>query len=320
MAEYTKNLDLFKPGSDEQMGIEGTLDENFVKIDNKLGNMLKDLDGKNWPTAGERINEYQKSLKNSQGDINKLKKKNPNARLDTHFFRTIAHKGAKWVAPENTLMAFAYAIDMGFWGIQTIIQLTSDNKWVCFNNATLDNRSSGTGPIGSKTLAQLRAFDFGSWYSMHYKDARIATIDDYLETCRLGEVVPYIELRVSHTDLQIQGLVELIRDYDMEDSVVLISDYYTNLQNVRYYSDYMALGYIRDTAFTQKDITDTEALQNAFIVAERLAINTSNMKLAKKARMSVEAYVVATNNELRKLMRLGVRGAQTNDIPFARGY
>ena len=85
MAEYTDKLKLFKPGTDDNVGVEASLEENFSKIDTKLGDMLKDLDGKEWDSAGARVNEYQRSLKTQTDDITKLKKKNPNERLDHHF-------------------------------------------------------------------------------------------------------------------------------------------------------------------------------------------------------------------------------------------
>ena len=320
MAEYTTNLNLFKPGSDDNVGVEASLDENFTKIDTKLGSMLKDLDGKVWESAAERVNDFQRSLKASQGDITKLKKKNPNARLDTHFFRMIAHRGAKGCAPENTLMAYAYAIDMGYWGIETSIQLTSDNKWVCFQYDKIDDRSNGTGTIASKTLSQLKALDFGSWYGVQFAGEKIPTIQEFFEMCRLGECVPYIEVEKSVTDVNMQTIVNIARDYDMEDSVVVLSPVYSNLQKVRYYSDYMALGYTKKAVPTQKDIDDTLLLGNAFLNVERSKVTAASMKLAIAARLNVEAFVIDSNDQLRDLILLGIRGAQSNEIPMARGY
>ena len=321
MPEYTDNLKLFRPGTDDDVGVEASLEENFVKIDKNLGDMLKDLDGKTWDSAGARVNEYQRSLKTSQGDINKLKKKNPNARLDTHFFRMIAHRGARGCAPENTLMAYAYAVDMGYWGIETSIQLTSDNKWVCFQYDTIDNHSNGTGTIASKTLAQLKALDFGSWYGVQYKDERIPTIEEFFEICRLGECVPYIEIEKSVTDVNIEKIINIARDFDMEDSVVILSPVYSNLQKVRYYSDYLAVGYSKKSGTpAQKDIDDTLLLGNAFLNLQRSKVTPDFMKKAIEARLHVEAHVIDSNDQLRELILLGIRGAQSNDIPMARGY
>ena len=319
MAEYTDKLKLFKPGTDDNVGVETSLEENFSKIDTKLGDMMKDLDGKEWDSAGLRMNEYQRNLKNSQTDIDKLKKKNPNERLDHHFFRSIAHRGASGTAPENTLVAFAYAIEMGFWGIETDVQLTSDKKWVCIHDETIDRTSNSSGAVNSKTLSNLKTFDFGTWYSPVFANERIPTVEEYLEMCKLGNVVPYIEVKTAYTDVEMESLVKIIRDFDMEDSSVIISFNLPNLQKVRYYSDYLALGYVTST-FTQKHVNDTVDLGNAFLNVAKAQVTTANMQLAKDKKVQVEAWTVDTNREARSLSKLGVRAITTNEIPYARGY
>lgn len=319
MANYTENLNLFKPGTDDNIGVESSLEENFSKIDTKLGSMLKDLDGKVYDNAGERMNEYQRSLKSSQGDIANLKKKNPNERLDNHFFRSIAHRGASGAAPENTLAAFSYAVDMGFWGIETDIQLTSDKKWVICHDNTIDRTSNGTGTVASKTLSNLKTYDFGNWYSPKFYGERIPTLEEYLDICRLGNVVPYIEVKNAQTDAEIEGLVNIIKGFDMEDSSVIISFNLANLQKVRYVSQYLALGYVTST-FTQTNVNDTKALGNAFLDVSKSQINAANMKLAKDAGVQVEAWTVDTSREVRSLATLGVRGITTNEMPYIRGY
>ena len=321
MAEYTERLNLFKPGTDDNVGVESSLDDNFTKIDTKLGDMLKDLNGKEFDSAGARMNEYQKSLLASQTDINLLKKKSPNERLDNHFFRSIAHRGASGTAPENTLAAFAYAVQMGFWGIETDIQLSSDGAWVCCHDETIDRTSNGTGAISSKTVANLKTFDFGSWYSPVFANERIPTLWEYLEICRLGNVVPYIEVKKTdpYTDVQLQGLVNTIRSFDMEDVAVVISFTYANLQKIRYYSDFLALGYVSST-FTQQAVDRTAALGNAFLDVSKNEITADTMKLAKAKNIQVEAYTVDSNRQARSLAKLGVRGITTNEIPYARGF
>lgn len=323
MAEYTDNLKLFKPGTDDDLGVESSLDSNFTKIDTTLGDMLKDLDGKVWETAGARVNEYQKSLKASQGDINHLKKKRPNARLDHPFFASTAAKGAAGASPENTMVAFMYAIDMGFWGIKTNIRLSSDNHWVCFDGEDLSRTSNGKGTVESKTLSQLKALDVGSWYHAAYKDERMPTLAEFLEICTLGGVVPYIEIpNKVYTDTQIETLVTMIQNIHLEDVVVIMSPSLKVLQQVRYYTDFMALGYVigAKIAFDKTHVNDTFNLNNAFLIADNSMITSTNMQYAKEKRIQVEAWTVTTNRVMRNLIKLGVRGALTRDIPFTRGY
>ncbi|MBU8770334.1 glycerophosphodiester phosphodiesterase [Cytobacillus oceanisediminis] len=320
MAEYWSNLNLFKPGSDDNMGIEATLNDNFQKIDIKLGDSLKDRTGKAHNSLGERLNNEQEVYDKAVEDVAVLKKKTPNERLDDKLFRTIAHRGLSFVAPENTLAAVKAAIDAGFYGVEVDIQLTSDGKWVLLHDTTIDRTSNSTGAVTSKTLATLKTYDFGSWFHPVYKDERIPTLEEFLFVCRTGNVVPYIELKnITYTDLQIEGLVKIIEKWDMLDSAVIISSLYANLEKVRYYTNRIALGYVT-TAFTQAIVDNTLKLGNAFLNAEKTTVSVANMDMAAKAILPVEAWTVDDHKALRSMVTLGCRGITSNRLMFQRGY
>ena len=69
----------------------------------------------------------------------------------------IGHRGAKGHAPENTLISFQTAMDLGVDGIELDVHLTSDNHLVVIHDDTLDRTTSGTGMANSFTLRELKA-------------------------------------------------------------------------------------------------------------------------------------------------------------------
>src|SRR5512142_579746 len=74
----------------------------------------------------------------------------------------VAHRGGAGLAPENTLPAFLSARDD--WGADMIeldIHLTADGQVVVIHDPTVDRTTDGTGPLASKTLAELRELDAG---------------------------------------------------------------------------------------------------------------------------------------------------------------
>ena len=56
-----------------------------------------------------------------------------------------AHRGAKRVAPENTLPAFEAAIRLGADGVELDVQYSSDGKLVIFHDLNLEKTSNGAG-------------------------------------------------------------------------------------------------------------------------------------------------------------------------------
>jgi glycerophosphoryl diester phosphodiesterase len=84
----------------------------------------------------------------------------------------IAHRGARSIAPENTLAAAQKAYDQGAHMWETDIGVTKDEKLILFHNDSLalttdaESRFPNRDPwtFTSFTLDEIRSLDAGSWY------------------------------------------------------------------------------------------------------------------------------------------------------------
>lgn len=93
----------------------------------------------------------------------------------------LAHRGARGIAPENTLIAFERAMAMGADGIELDVTLSADHVPVVIHDSTLDRTTSGSGPVHHQTLAQLQALDAGSWFGDEFRAARIPTLAEAID-------------------------------------------------------------------------------------------------------------------------------------------
>jgi glycerophosphoryl diester phosphodiesterase len=84
---------------------------------------------------------------------------NPLLDLDAHPI--IAHRGASGQAPENTLAAFELAVKQGADAFELDVRVTKDGAAVVLHDATLDRTTDFSGPVRSRTLAELRGADAG---------------------------------------------------------------------------------------------------------------------------------------------------------------
>ena len=75
----------------------------------------------------------------------------------------IAHRGASALRAEHTLAAYELAIEQGADGLECDVRLTADGHLVCVHDRRIDRTSDGWGVVSTKTLADLRRHDFGSW-------------------------------------------------------------------------------------------------------------------------------------------------------------
>jgi glycerophosphoryl diester phosphodiesterase len=114
----------------------------------------------------------------------------------------IGHRGASGYAPEHTLASYDLALELGADYIEQDLQLTSDGVLVCLHDETLDRTARGpaancTGPVNTKTLAQVKSCDMGTWFNEarpdlarpDYVGLQIPTLEEVFQ--RYGKRVNY---------------------------------------------------------------------------------------------------------------------------------
>ena len=102
--------------------------------------------------------------------------------------KVISHRGANNEAPQNTIPAFKRSLEIGCDGFETDIHLTSDGYPVICHNYTIDETSTGNGEIRTKTLEELRSYDFGSYYDEKFKGTQLPLLDEFLEVSKDEQV------------------------------------------------------------------------------------------------------------------------------------
>jgi len=117
----------------------------------------------------------------------------------------VAHRGANLHAPENTLPAFEKALALGAHGVETDIYLTADGVVVLSHDSTIDRCSNGTGRVAEMTLAQLREYDFGSWFGEDFAGTPIPTLAEFLDAVQGCELI-LIELKTNDRDIAAQAV------------------------------------------------------------------------------------------------------------------
>ena len=138
----------------------------------------------------------------------------------------IAHRGASYLAPENTLAAFRKAMEIGADGVEMDVQKTLDGGLVIHHDYIIDLHTDISGRIYDMTEGELKDLDFGSWKDVAYKDEKIATLAEALALCRsLEGCTVQLELKstMDNDPAFVSGVVDAIRAADIADRLVLIS-------------------------------------------------------------------------------------------------
>jgi glycerophosphoryl diester phosphodiesterase len=87
----------------------------------------------------------------------------------------VGHRGTAGLAPEHTIASYDLALENGADYIEQDLRMTSDGVLVVLHDEDLDRTTRGpaencTGPVGEKTLEQVKTCDVGSFFNERYPD------------------------------------------------------------------------------------------------------------------------------------------------------
>lgn len=99
----------------------------------------------------------------------------------------VAHRGASFDAPENTMASFHLAWKQNADAVELDIFLSKDGKIAVTHDANLKRLTGTDGKLSDKTLDELRQLDFGRWKGEQFKDERMPTLEEVLASIPEGK-------------------------------------------------------------------------------------------------------------------------------------
>lgn len=225
----------------------------------------------------------------------------------------IAHRGASAYAPENTMSAIKKAVQMEADGIEIDVQLSKDGHVVVIHDTTVNRTSNGNGKVSSMTLEQLKALDFGSWFSKEFKNEPICTLEEVFDY--LKDWNGLINVEIKKEWLQFNSIekkvVELIDKFDMRNRIIVSSFSTLSLLTIKRLDKNIPTGILYSSP--AKEFIILAKLFKIDAIHPWYKDVTKDMKeAAVKGNIKIHTYTVDDVAEMKKLAKLGVNGIITN--------
>ncbi|MCG7344581.1 glycerophosphodiester phosphodiesterase [Sporosarcina sp. ACRSL] len=148
-----------------------------------------------------------------------------------------AHRGASGNYPENTIAAFNEAARLPVFGVEFDVHMTADGELVVIHDESIDRTSNGTGYVKDLSLAELRKYDFGSWFSSDFQGEMIPTLADVLDVFEFTNHKLNIELK---SDIfpyvgMVEKVLALITERQIASRVIISSFDHAAIESVKLY-------------------------------------------------------------------------------------
>jgi len=211
-----------------------------------------------------------------------------------------AHRGAKAVAPENTMAAFRAAMDAGADYAELDVQHTKDREVVVLHDADFMRMGGDPRRVADLTAAEVATIDIGLKRGPQFAGEHAPTLAEVIDLVR-GRMKINIELKYNVPDPGLApAVVELLRREDFIDQVVITSLDYTALKQVKSIEPRLKTGHIVTAAVG--DVLRTEA--------DFLSLNSAKAttSLVRRARAAGKEVAVWTVNDPEVMLRMIERG------------
>jgi glycerophosphoryl diester phosphodiesterase len=231
----------------------------------------------------------------------------------------IAHRGDSSNRPENTLAAFAAALELGTDLVEADVQLTGDLHVVVLHDPALDRTTTGHGDVRQATLADVRAVSAGypARFGDRYAGERVPTLAELLGLLRgrarlLLEIKPDSVVDGPGEDgIEARTIAE-VRKADMSQDVALVSFDRRALERCHRQAPEITRGCLFHKATPRAVVEGARAVATDLVLPERGLIDEAMAAETRAEGLKLATWVVDDPEELRRLARFDLYGIATN--------
>ncbi|MGX5913258.1 glycerophosphodiester phosphodiesterase family protein [Aliidiomarina sp. Khilg15.8] len=221
----------------------------------------------------------------------------------------VAHRGASWDAPENSLAAIDAALEQGAHAVELDVQQTADGVLVLIHDRDYLRVAGDPRAIWELTYEEVQGLDTGSWFDATFAGERVPTLAEAVERLR-GRARLYLEVKTSRAmpnliedtvrELQRLEFVEHTTIASLSPTVLdavleLEPDFKTSLLV------HTAIGVLATHPY------DALALRDSWVTARQL-------RAARDAGYELHVWTVNTTSNMHRYIDMGVDAIIT-DVP-----
>lgn len=224
----------------------------------------------------------------------------------------VAHRGASAQSPENTMLAFRRAIEMGVDYLELDVQVTRDGEIVVMHDETLERTTNGKGFVHEHTLEQIRELDAGS-------GERVPRLSEVCDLARANHIRLCVEIKGVDEGASVEianVVVAALKRTDPPACTILTSFFQDTLRRVKNIEPRfptMLDPSPQDGSLTPREICEQTLAAYANIISYKFKFTTSEVaREAELQGLALWVWAPNTAGEISQMLTLRVPGIVTD--------
>jgi len=237
----------------------------------------------------------------------------------------IAHRGASYDAPENTLPAVKLGWEQNADAVEVDVHLSKDGRIVVMHDYDTARTAGDPRKIAEQAFEDLRRLDAGRWKDQKWAGTKIPALEEVIATIPPGRKKLFIEVKCGEEI--VPELKRVVERSGKEKQLVVIAFSYEVARSVKKEMPYLPVYWLY--SFREQDgrpVLTHEALLarvkeaglDGLDVFYRGPLTKEFMNQLRAANLGLYVYTVNDPDDARRLAALGVTGITTDRPAYLR--
>ncbi len=166
--------------------------------------------------------------------------------METKATLNFAHRGFRSRYPENTMLAFEKAVELGVDGIEFDVHLSKDGVPVIIHDERLDRTADISGLVKDFNLSDLQKINVAKNFNINEK---LPSLEDYFSYIKNKDIISNIELKNSvfaYAGIE-QAVYKLIKKYKLEEKCIISSFNHHSIVKMKEIAPELKYGFLTDS-------------------------------------------------------------------------
>lgn len=222
----------------------------------------------------------------------------------------IAHRGASYLAPENTVASAKLAWELGADAVEVDIYLSKDNRIMCIHDSDTKRTTGHEYKIKETDSDNLRQLDAGSFKDEKYRGEKIPFLEEVIKTVPKGKTL-VVELKCGSEVLPY--LKSTIDKYGKTKQFNFIAfDLQTITDTKKTFPDNPCHWLCSNPGLLEKNLVSINDKELNGVSLSYGIIDEETASGVKKLNLELYTWTVDNPEEAKRLISLGVKGITTN--------
>ncbi len=230
-----------------------------------------------------------------------------------------AHRGFTGRYPENTMLAFRKAAELGVDGIETDVQMTKDGVLCLIHDETVNRTTSAKGYIKDMTWEQVKNIDASCNIFDRHGFCGIPSVEEFLAFVKESGIDVNFELKNSkiYYPYLEEKLLDMIKVFGVEDKVMISSFNNASVVKFKKLAPEIECGFLIGGAGIEHAGLYCSEMGVEYYHPEFRSVTPEVKRDCDDYGIRINTWTVNDRPSLRNMIKLGVNSVITNYPDYA---